>query len=47
MKLLLTFLVAMFVVGGTATKRQPTWLPLAILATCVVVGAMFYGRRFL
>ena len=47
MRLLIAFLIVMFVVGGITRPSQPLRRPLFVLCTSVVVGAMFYSRRIL
>lgn len=47
MRLLLIFLFATFVVGGTTRGERLISRPLVLLGACVVVGAMFYSERAL
>jgi hypothetical protein len=46
-KLLIVFLAAMFVLGGSRGRTRELPRPLFLLCTCVVVGAMFYSRRII
>lgn len=43
MKAFVTFLLAMFVLGGPRTGRLPLSRPVALV--CVVVGAGFFSLR--
>jgi len=47
MQLLLAFIFVMFVLGGSVGRAQVLRRPVALLATCAVVGIMFYSRRMI
>ena len=47
MQLLLAFMFAMFVLGGSAGRAHIIRRPIVLLCTCAVVGVMFYSRRII
>ena len=47
MQLLLAFMFAMFVLGGSVGRAQIIRRPVVLLCICAVVGAMFYSRRII
>jgi biotin transporter BioY len=47
MQLLLAFLFGTFVLGGLAGPSRRFQKPSVLLAACVIIGVMFYSRRFL
>ena len=47
MQLLLAFMFAMFVLGGSAGRAEIIRRPVVLLCICAVVGAMFYSRRII
>ena len=47
MQLLILFMVASFVVGGLATRRDTLPRPVLVMGACIMVGALYYSRRFI
>ena len=47
MKLLLVFLFATFVIGGTSDRGRALSRPLVLLGACAFVGMLYYSPRVL